>query len=155
MFAYSLRMVVPVCSKLGVLMPWEKEEIFRKSKDQKIILSFSAGEGGFCSSETKHDTVMVPRQKLFISVRWTVFCGLNKLIGLLVTVHHCQTNSFVLPVRNDVVGKMLYYSLVLLYCTECETAVQGSILRLASFPKMWYQDKEIWLSLLFFKVGCN
>jgi hypothetical protein len=40
-------------------MPWNKEEILERSEVRKSVLDSSPSEGGFCSSETKHDRRMV------------------------------------------------------------------------------------------------
>jgi hypothetical protein len=63
MFTYSSRTLI--CTKLGMLIPWEQEEILERSKLRRSVLSLSPGEGGSCSSETKHDRRMAPRPKLF------------------------------------------------------------------------------------------
>jgi hypothetical protein len=66
-FAYSSRMDTPVCSKLGMLIFWNKEEILEGQKLRKNILGLSLSEGGSCSSETEHNRSMAPRPKLFVS----------------------------------------------------------------------------------------
>jgi hypothetical protein len=47
------------------------ETDFRKVNNpiKQNILSSSPGEGGSCSSETKHDRRTAPRPKLFVSTR--------------------------------------------------------------------------------------
>jgi hypothetical protein len=42
----------------------------RRSELRKVVLILSAGEGGFCSLETKHNRRMAPRPKLFVSKRF-------------------------------------------------------------------------------------
>jgi hypothetical protein len=68
-FAYSSRMNVPICTKLGMFIPWDQEVILEMSKLRRIVLSSSPGEGGSCSSETKHDRRTAPKPKLFASKR--------------------------------------------------------------------------------------
>jgi hypothetical protein len=67
MFAYSSRTDKPPCTKLRMLIPWDKEEILERSIFQKNFLSSSPGKGGSCSSETKHDRITAARPKLFVS----------------------------------------------------------------------------------------
>jgi hypothetical protein len=69
MFAYSSRTDKPICTKLCMLIPWDEEEILEGSKLRKSVLSSSPGEGGSCSSETKHDRRTAPRPELFVSAR--------------------------------------------------------------------------------------
>jgi hypothetical protein len=66
-FAYSSRTEKPICTKLGILIPWDQEEILEGSKLRKIVLSSSPGEDGSCSSETKHNRRTASRSKLFVS----------------------------------------------------------------------------------------
>jgi hypothetical protein len=68
MFAYSSssRRDKPICTKLGMLIPWDQEENIG-SKLRKSVLSSIPGEGGSCSSETKHDRRTAPRPVLFVS----------------------------------------------------------------------------------------
>jgi hypothetical protein len=47
----------------------DQGEISERSKLLKIVLSSSPSEGGFCSSETKHDRRTARRSKLFVAVR--------------------------------------------------------------------------------------
>jgi hypothetical protein len=68
-FAYSSRTDKPICTNLRMLIPWEHEGNIEREKVRKSILSSSHGEGGFSSSETKHDRTPAPRQKLFVSKR--------------------------------------------------------------------------------------
>jgi hypothetical protein len=69
LFAYSSKMDIPICTKLGMLIPWDQEENIGESKLRKSVLSSIPGEGGSCSSETKHDKRAAPRPKFFISNR--------------------------------------------------------------------------------------
>jgi hypothetical protein len=62
MFAYSLRRDMLICTKIDMLLPRDQKEILERSKLRKIVLSSSSGEGGSCSSETKHDRRMAPRR---------------------------------------------------------------------------------------------
>jgi hypothetical protein len=66
LFAYSSRTDVPICTKLGILIPWNHEENIGL-KLRKSVLSSSPGEGGSCSSETKRGRRTAPRPKLFVS----------------------------------------------------------------------------------------
>jgi hypothetical protein len=69
MFAYSSRMDAPICTKLGMLMPWDQEQILERSKLRNIVLSSSQGNGGSCSSEHKHDRRTTPRPNMSVSTR--------------------------------------------------------------------------------------
>jgi hypothetical protein len=66
LFAYSSRTDVPICTKLGMLIPWDQEENWNSWNS---VLSSIPGEGGSCSSETKHDRRKAPRPKLFVLKR--------------------------------------------------------------------------------------
>jgi hypothetical protein len=59
----------PEPTKFGMLILWDQEENIGRSKLWKSVLSLSPGEGGSCSSETKHDRRTTP--KLFVSKRRT------------------------------------------------------------------------------------
>jgi hypothetical protein len=48
-FAYSSRTDIPICTKLGMFIPWDQEEISERSKLQKNVLSSGHGEGSFCT----------------------------------------------------------------------------------------------------------
>jgi hypothetical protein len=67
MFAYSSRMDKPICTKHGMLILWDQEEILERLKLRKSVLSSSPGEGGSCTSETKRDRKTAPRPKLLPS----------------------------------------------------------------------------------------
>jgi hypothetical protein len=54
--------------KLGMLIPWNQEEILKRSKFQKSVLGLKPSDSGFCILETKHDRRTLPRSKLFA---WT------------------------------------------------------------------------------------
>jgi hypothetical protein len=69
MFTYSWRRIKPNGPKLGMFMPWQKEDISERSKLWKSVWVPVLGEGGFCSLETKVDRRMAPRPKLFVSMR--------------------------------------------------------------------------------------
>jgi hypothetical protein len=47
----------------------EAKKRFQKGRNFESVLSSSPGEGGLCSSETKHDRRAAPRRKLFVSTR--------------------------------------------------------------------------------------
>jgi hypothetical protein len=68
MFAYISITDKPICTKLGMLIPWDQEENTGQNVG-KGVLSSSTGEGGSCRLETKHDRRTVPRPKLFVSER--------------------------------------------------------------------------------------
>jgi hypothetical protein len=68
-FTYSSWTEKPICTKIGILIPWATEEIFERSKLRKNVLSSNPSEGGSCSSETKHDRRTASRPKLFVSKR--------------------------------------------------------------------------------------
>jgi hypothetical protein len=67
MFAYSSRRDKPIWTKFDMIIPWDYEENTEGSKLRKSVLSSIPGEGGPCSSETKHDRRTAPRPKLFVS----------------------------------------------------------------------------------------
>jgi hypothetical protein len=69
MFPYSSRTDIPICTKLGMLMPSDQEETLERSKLRGTVPSSSPGEGGSHSSGSKHNRKTAPRPKLFISVR--------------------------------------------------------------------------------------
>jgi hypothetical protein len=69
LFAYSSRTDTPICTKLGMLISWDQEEIIGGSKLRKSVLSSIPAEGVSCSSETKQDRRMAPIPKLFVSNR--------------------------------------------------------------------------------------
>jgi hypothetical protein len=52
-----------------MLMPCNQEEILEMLKLRASVLRSSPGEGGFSSSETKHDKTMASGPKLFPSPR--------------------------------------------------------------------------------------
>jgi hypothetical protein len=41
MFAYSVRTDAPICTKFGMIIPWEHEEMLERSRFQKNVLSSS------------------------------------------------------------------------------------------------------------------
>jgi hypothetical protein len=43
----------------------ETRKRFLKGQNSESVLSWSPGGGGFCSSETKHDTITAARPNLF------------------------------------------------------------------------------------------
>jgi hypothetical protein len=57
---YSARMDKPICTRLGILMPWNQTG-FRKLKALKTSLSSSPVEDVSCSPESKHNTKTVLR----------------------------------------------------------------------------------------------
>jgi hypothetical protein len=65
-FAYSSRTDKPICTTLGMLIPWDQEEKIGGSKLRKSVLSSISGEGVSCSSETKHNRRTAPRPKFFV-----------------------------------------------------------------------------------------
>jgi hypothetical protein len=67
MHTSSSRTDIPICTKLGMLIPWDQEENTGRSKLRKSVLSSSPVEGNSCSSETKHNRKTAPRPKLFAS----------------------------------------------------------------------------------------
>jgi hypothetical protein len=69
MYTSSSRADKPICTKLGMLIPWDQKENIGKSKHRKSVLSSSLGEGGSCSSETKNDRRTAAWLKLFVSKR--------------------------------------------------------------------------------------
>jgi hypothetical protein len=69
MFTNISKTNVPVCVKLGMLIPHEQEETLERSELQKIVPCWGSGEGGSCGLETKNDRRTMPRPKLFISLR--------------------------------------------------------------------------------------
>jgi hypothetical protein len=66
-FAYSYRTDKSICTKLGILIPWDMKEIFESSKDQIIIPSSISGKGGSRRWKTKHDRRTAPKTILFVS----------------------------------------------------------------------------------------
>jgi hypothetical protein len=66
LFACSARTDRPICTKLGMLIPWDQEDILEESKLLKSVLSSSPGEGSSCSLESKHDRITAPKQTLFV-----------------------------------------------------------------------------------------
>jgi hypothetical protein len=68
-FAYRSRTDTPICTKLGMPIPRDQKEILGRSKLRKSVLSSSPGEGGSCSSESKHNRRTAPRPKFFVSKR--------------------------------------------------------------------------------------
>jgi hypothetical protein len=67
MYAYSSRTEKPICTKLGMLIPRDQEEILERSEIRKSVLCSRPGEDVLCSSETKHNRKTAPITKLFIS----------------------------------------------------------------------------------------
>jgi hypothetical protein len=67
MFAYNPRTDAPICTKLGMHIPWDQEKVSERSKLRKSVLGSKPDEGGFCISETKNSGRTSPRSKLF---RW-------------------------------------------------------------------------------------
>jgi hypothetical protein len=58
------------CSSRTDTLFLETRKKFQKGKKlKKIVPSFSSGNSGFCTSETKHDRSTMPRTKLFVSAR--------------------------------------------------------------------------------------
>jgi hypothetical protein len=67
---YDPKTVSSICTILGMFFSVRPGRDIRRVKTPgKSVLSSSPGEGGFCSSETKHDRRTAPRPKLFVSVR--------------------------------------------------------------------------------------
>jgi hypothetical protein len=121
-FAYSLRMDIPICIKLGMLMPWDREKISERSEVQKLYwVQVPVWVVYVPQKLSKHDTRTVLKSKLFIlvtrlqeqrlqpqkspgfkslfSVVWT--CDL----GFWWSVHNCRTNSFFLLLGMVLLGK--------------------------------------------------
>jgi hypothetical protein len=48
-------------------MPWNQKDISERSKLRESVLGSKPHEGGFCTSETKHDRRTSPRPKLLVS----------------------------------------------------------------------------------------
>jgi hypothetical protein len=65
LFAYNSRNDKQICTKFGMLIPWDQVEKTGGSKLRKSVLSSIPDEGGSCSSETKHDRRTGQRLKLF------------------------------------------------------------------------------------------
>jgi hypothetical protein len=55
MFDYSSRREKTIFPKLGMLRPWDEEEILEGSNSKKVFWIRVPVKGGFCSSETKND----------------------------------------------------------------------------------------------------
>jgi hypothetical protein len=53
---------------LASLCP-ETRRFWEFQNSEKSVLGLSPGEGGFCSTETKHDRRTAPRPKLFVSTK--------------------------------------------------------------------------------------
>jgi hypothetical protein len=67
MIAYSSRTEKPICTFSLICLCLETRKRFQKGQNSESILSSSPCEGGFCSSETKHDRSTAPRPKLLVS----------------------------------------------------------------------------------------
>lgn len=52
-----------VCPKLCMLVSWNQYEILEGSKLRISDLGLSPSEGGFCSSETRHNRETAPRSE--------------------------------------------------------------------------------------------
>jgi hypothetical protein len=67
---YSAKTDTPICTKLGILTLWDKQDILEWSKFRNNVLISSSREGNSWSSETKHDRRTTTRKpKLFVSGR--------------------------------------------------------------------------------------
>jgi hypothetical protein len=64
-FTYGSRTDKPICTKLGMLIPWDKEEDKGGSKLRESVLCSTPEEGGSCSSDTKHDRRTASRPKFY------------------------------------------------------------------------------------------
>jgi hypothetical protein len=60
---------MPICYIASMLISSNHEEISERTKLRKSVLGSSSAEGGFRSSETKHDRRTAPRPKLFATAK--------------------------------------------------------------------------------------
>jgi hypothetical protein len=63
MYAYSSRRDKLICTKRGMLIPWDQEENIGKSELRKAVMCSIPGEDGSCCLETKNDRTTAPRPK--------------------------------------------------------------------------------------------
>jgi hypothetical protein len=66
---YSSRKGVPICTTIGMLIPWSEKGLSERSKFQKSVLGLKPCEDGLRILETMRDTRMSPRTKFLVSVR--------------------------------------------------------------------------------------
>lgn len=57
MFVYGARTKLPICTRIGIIIPWKLEEILEMPR--KSVLSSSASEGSCYSSQTYYNTYNV------------------------------------------------------------------------------------------------
>jgi hypothetical protein len=65
-FAYRSRTGITIYTKLNMLTPCDQEEASLGQNSEKLLYFLSC-EVGSCSSETKQDRRMAPREKLLVS----------------------------------------------------------------------------------------
>jgi hypothetical protein len=75
MFACRSRTNTWIWTKLGMLIPWNQEEILERSELRESVLGSEPGGCDFCTLETKHNRKTSPRPKLFVSARNYRFNG--------------------------------------------------------------------------------